>query len=89
MGKVTHGDSVLLLDVVKEGSLVVDLEVEDAVLIRQLEVGAVRRALLRANCGLQRQTVERRKHAELKLQIVPGWYLEGGPVIPLVLGQRY
>ena len=39
VGHVAHADGVLLLDVRQEGALVVDLEVEDAVLVRQRESG--------------------------------------------------
>jgi hypothetical protein len=41
MCKVSNGDGVLLLDVGEEGSLVVDLEVEDTVLIWELETCCV------------------------------------------------
>lgn len=37
VGEVADGDGVLLLDVREEGPLVVDFEVEDAVLVGELE----------------------------------------------------
>lgn len=41
MSKVSHGDGVLLLDGGEEGTLVVDLKIEDAVLIWEANFGAV------------------------------------------------
>ena len=41
VGEVSYGDGVLLLDVGEEWSLVVDLKVEDAVLVWELEACGV------------------------------------------------
>lgn len=67
VGKVAHGNRVLLLDVGVEGPLVVNLEVKDAVLVRQLEGGRVGGAVLGGDGGVQLQTVEGRQHAEFQL----------------------
>lgn len=87
VGDVPNRDGVLLLDVVEERSLVVHLEVEDAVLVRQFERGGVRGAVLGRHDRLQVQSVERGKHAELKLQLVGFGNSEGDPSVPCVFGE--
>lgn len=88
MGKVAHRDGGLFLNVGVEGALVVDLEVEDAVLVGQLERGRVGGAVGARGDGLEGQAVEGRQHAELELQGVLFGDGEGGPGVPDVLGQR-
>lgn len=84
MGHVADGDGTLLLHIGQERSLVVDHEVKDAVVIRNGErdlvdaLGFGRGALLR----LELQTVERREHAELELQLVIVGDLEAEPLVP-------
>jgi len=56
--KMTDGDGVLLLDVGEERSLVVDLEVEDAVLIWKLEACSVDGGGFGGACDFQGETVE-------------------------------
>lgn len=41
MGEVADGHSVLFFDVGKERSFIIDLEIENAVLVRQLEACGV------------------------------------------------
>lgn len=83
---VAHGHLVLLLDVGEEGSLVVDTEGEDAVLIRRDELGAEYSARFSATSWLESQTVERREHGELQLQFIPGGDLVGHPLVVDILG---
>lgn len=84
MGHVADGDGTLLLHIGQERSLVVDHEVKDAVVIRNGErdlvdaLGFGRGALLR----LESQTMERREHAELELQLVIVGDLEAEPLVP-------
>lgn len=84
MGHVADGDGTLLLHIGQERSLVVDHEVKDAMVIRNGErdlvdaLGFGRGALLR----LELQTVERREHAELELQLVIVGDLEAEPLVP-------
>ena len=58
MRKVSNSNSVLLLNVGEEWSLVVDLEIEDAVLIWKLEACSVDGRCFGGGSNLQRQTVE-------------------------------
>lgn len=82
MGEVPDGDRVLLLDVAVERPLVVDLEVEDAVLVRQLEGHRVRRAVRGRDGGLEVESVEGREHAEFQLQVVRLGDGEGDVLVP-------
>ena len=89
VGHVADRHRLLVLEVRQEGPLVVDLEVEDAVLVGQGEGRRVRRRLLAGLLGRrrQRQPVEGREHAEFELQGVRGrGDGEGGPLVPGVLG---
>lgn len=83
MGHVSDRHSVLLLDVGEEGALVIDLEVEDAVLIGKFERDGVSRGF-GGGVGLvegQRQAVEGGEHGELELEDVVGGEGEGGPLV--------
>lgn len=89
MGHVAHRHGVLLLDVGEQGPLVVDLEVEDAVLVGQLEGGRVG-GLGRGRVGRVRgkgQAVEGREHGELELEGVGGGEGERRPGGPGVFGE--
>ena len=89
MGHVANRDGVLLLDIGEEGALVVDLEVEDAVLIGQHKGGCVGGGIL-GRAGLVKgkgKAVEGRKHAELELEHIVGGDVEGGPGVVGVLGE--
>lgn len=84
VGHVADGDGALLLNVGQEGPLVVDHEVEDAVL-----VGDDKRYLVDAlGLGgdaflvLERQAVVGGEHGKLELQLVVGWDLEIVPPVP-------
>ena len=59
VSEMANSNSTLLKDVAEEGTLVVDEEVEDAVLIRQGESGGEDGAVGSARGGLQCQAVER------------------------------
>lgn len=89
MGHVADRYCVLLLDVCEKRPAVVDLEVEDAVLIRQLEGnsvgGRIGRRVRRVRA--EADAVERGQHAELELEVVAGGDGEGGPLVPGVFGQ--
>lgn len=84
MGHVADGDGTLLLNIGQERPLVVDHEVEDAVVIRNCEgnlvhtLGLGRGALLR----LELQAVEGREHAEFELQLIVVGDLEAEPLVP-------
>lgn len=88
VGHVADGDGELLFNVSEEGALVVDHEVEDAVLVWRGEVSAIYRELSRGSGGvlLQLEAMEGRQHAEFKLEVVSFGNDEGSPVIPLPLG---
>lgn len=88
MSHVSNADSSLLLNVSQERSLVVDHEVEDAVLVGKNEVGAVDSLVLADMNGLQGDAVERRQHGELELKVVALREVEGLPIVPGVLGDR-
>lgn len=89
MGKVAHRHLTLLVEGGEEGALVVDAEVEDAVLVGQAEVGGedgrvgVRG---RRRERRQREAVEGRQHREFELQLVAGRGQEGLEVVLGVLG---
>lgn len=89
MGHVADGNGALLLNIGQEWPLVVDHEVEHAVVIRNRELDLVdalclgRGALLR----LKLKTVEGREHAEFELQLVVVGDLEVVPLVPNPLGE--
>lgn len=60
----------LFEDVAQEGALVVDQEIEDAVLIRQAERSGEDSAVFCGRLLVKPETVEWRKHAELKLHLI-------------------
>lgn len=74
---VTDRDFVLLFDVGEEGTLVVHAEGKDTVLVRHRKARTVNSAVLRATDWLEIETVEGRKHSELKLERIAGRNLEG------------
>lgn len=84
VGHVANRNSVLLLDVAQQGSLVVDLEVEDTVLIGQLERRSICCLIGGRLLSIQRerQAVEGREHGELELKSIvlgDGECVPGGP----------
>lgn len=83
---VTDTNRMLLVDVGEEGSLVVDAEVEDAVLVGDLEGRAVDSGVGGRAEGLEVDAVEGREHAKLELELVVGVNLERCPGVELVLG---
>lgn len=85
MGHVADADGVLILDMGQEGSLVVDLEVEDAVLVGEGEVGGEDGLTGGLGLGDEVSALEGRKHGELELESVALGNLEGNPAAPGVL----
>jgi hypothetical protein len=85
MSEVADGDLVLLLNSGEEGTLVVDAEGEDAVLIGGHKLSAEHSAGLGAVGGLQVKAVEGREHGELELKLVVARNLEGNPLVVDVL----
>lgn len=79
VGHVADRDCVLLLDVGQEGTFVVDLEVEDAVLVGDLEGDGVCRFFGGGVGGVkgERETVEGGEHGEFELELVVGGDFEG------------
>lgn len=89
MRHVAHRHRVLLLDVGQERPLVVDLEVEDAVLVGQLEAGGEGGGVRCGERGRggEGEAVEGGEHRELELQEVVRGDGEGGPGVPGVFGE--
>lgn len=87
VGKVSDSDGILLKDVCEERTLVVDEEVENSVLVREGESGAVGGAVGGLGSRLKGQTVEGRKHAEFELDRVAGSRSVGCKVVKFILGQ--
>ena len=77
MRKVSDCDLPLLLNVGKEGTVVLDVEVEDTVLIRGLEGGAKDGRVCGLREGGEIDAVEGRQHAEFELDSVAGSRDEG------------
>lgn len=88
MGHVPHADRVLFVHVGVERPLVVDAEVEDAVLVRGDEVGAEDGGVGGCEQWGEIETVEGREHGELKLERVALGDGERLPGVPDVLGNR-
>ena len=87
MCKVAKGNFVLFVDVGEERTLVVDMEGEDTMLIRQSERGAVDCAVVGARRGCECKAVVRGKHGEFELNGVGRLNLKWGIVVVRVLGQ--
>lgn len=83
---MADGNGVLLLEVRVEGSLVVDLEVKDSVLVRELEAGGVDGGCGGGLCDREGETVEGGEHGEFELEDVAGGWGEGNPFVPRVFG---
>lgn len=87
MSKVTDSDLVLLLHNSEEWSPVVNEEVEDTVLIRQLECCRVDGG---ERCGEgwnEIEAVERGEHAEFELDGIRCWWCVGDIFVPGVFGE--
>ena len=84
MSNVSHTDSVLFLQVGEEGTLVIDLEVEDAMLVRKGKAGGIYGRVLLDERSLEIDAVERGKHGEFQLQGVGGGEGERLPFGPYV-----
>jgi hypothetical protein len=76
---------MLLLDGGQEGTLVVDAEGEDTVLIGGHKLSAEHSAGIGAMGGLEGETVEGREHGELELERVVAGDFEGNPLVIDVL----
>lgn len=83
---MADGNFVLLLDVGEEGTLVVDTEGEDSMLVRNGEACAVHSAGFRSEGRLESEAVERREHGEFELQSILAGNLEGNVSVVNVLG---
>lgn len=84
MSIVAHGDLVLFLNVGEEGSLVVDAEGENAVLVGNCELGAENSAVC---CRLGRdevETVEGGEHSEFELEVVIFGDFKGDEAVVIV-----
>ena len=79
---MTYGDGILLLDIGKEWSLIVDFEVKDPVLIRKTNFSAVGSRVGFAGGWDESDAVEGRKHRNFELQEIVGWDSEWKPGIP-------
>lgn len=86
MCKVAHGNCVLLVDVRNEGTLVVDTERKDAVLVRYLKGGGESGGVWRNRRRKQRKAVVRIEHSEFELEGVGGGDAIWDPLIVGVLG---
>lgn len=82
-------DLPLLIDVCDEGATVVDAEVEDTVLIGGLEGDAEDGGVRSLRDWRKVETVERRQHAELELDVVVCLRNEGRKVILLPFGDLH
>lgn len=82
---MADGDFVLLLDVGEEGTLVVDTEGKDSMLIGDDEARAVHSAVFRSEGRLESEAVERREHSEFELQSILAGNLEGNVSVVNVL----
>ena len=87
MGHVAYADGVLLIDIREEGSLVVDAEVEDAMLVGRDERRAVDRGISGSVDRLEIEAVEGGEHGEFELEGVGVGQGEWVPAIPRVFGQ--
>lgn len=81
---MSDGDRALFLDIREERTLVVGYEVEDTVLIGDGEGHAEDACLLGRSAFLllELDTVERRQHAELELELIGVGHLEIPPAVP-------
>lgn len=86
VSKVAYSDGALLVDVAEEGTLVVDDEVEDTMLIGHSEAGLEDSAVGSWLDCFQSHTVEGRQHAELELERISSSRKEGNPTVTVVLG---
>lgn len=83
--EMPDGNGALLVDVSEERALVVDTEVEDAVLIGKDEACAVDGRRLRRRLGGEVEAMEGGQHGELELHNVVLRGGERGPGVPVVL----
>lgn len=86
VGNVSDADSGLLLNVGEEGALVVDLEVEDAVLVGEGEGCVEDGGGLGCGGRIEIEAVEGGEHGEFELEGVLVGKCEGNPLVPDVLG---
>lgn len=84
---MSNGNLSLLIDVREERPLVVDAEVEDAMLIGEFETRAVNGGVLGGLDRDEGEAVERREHCEFELQSVVLWGGEGDPMRVGVFGE--
>lgn len=85
---MTNSDGILFLNIREEGTLVVDLEVKNTVLVGQSENASVGRLCAVRSGQHGREPVEWGEHAKFELQSVGARSDEGAPFVPGVFGQR-
>lgn len=88
VGKVADANRVLLFDSGEERALVVDLEVEDAMLVGEGEGDAIHGSIVSGAGASQVEAVEGRKHGKLELEKVVLRKGKGNPFIPAPLRER-
>jgi len=76
---------VLLFDIGEEGTLVVDAEGKDSMLIGDSEARAVHSAGFRSESWLECEAVKRREHGEFELQSILGGNIEGNVFVINIL----
>lgn len=86
--KVADADCVLLFDIGEERALVVDLEVEDAMLVGEGEGDAIHGSIGSGAGAGQVEAVEGRKHGKFELENVVLGKGEGNPFIPAPFRER-
>ena len=87
MGKVPDRHGPLFIHIGIEGSLVIDAEVEDAMLIWQFERGGVDCAICCLGSWCEGESVKGGEHGEFELERVARRWCEGGEVVLRVLGE--
>lgn len=86
VSKVPDSHLPFLVDVGDERTTVVDAEVKDTVLVGSLESGTEDGSICSLSDRGEVETLERRQHAKLKLDVVLGGGVEGSEVVVHVLG---
>ena len=84
--EVSNRNLPLLIDVGKEGTTIVDSEVENAVLVGSLECNTKDCCVGSLRYRREIETVKRREHAKLELNIVVGRENKGCEMIVYILG---
>lgn len=86
MSKVADSDSILFLNVRKEGPFVVDFEIENSMLIGQPEASSEDGGSGSGACRFEGEPVEGGEHREFQLKRIALGRNEGDIFIPRILG---